>query len=161
MPLKWVNIRNGLRTVAETEPQIAALWGSSDRSPNAFSGQDFGWRLAEEVAVELKHIKGDLTMLERIAQRFKKSAEEINEIDILHYISNKTKLESAPEPDLNQFEDEYNARIRSLEGKDVAPRDLFADETIASPASLSTEELIAELARRQAGPSTTDTTTKK
>lgn len=148
MPLNWVNIRSGLKAVAETEPQIAALWSSSDHSPNITQGQDFGWRLAPEVVVEMKKIKQDLPMLERIAARFKKALEDLNEIDILHYISNKTTLEAAPEVDVADFQDDYDRQIRSLEGH---PDDVLATD----PTALSDEELLAELARRKAAATTT------
>lgn len=166
MALKWVNIRRKIdgkyeTTVAETEPQIAALWSVSDHSPNITQGQDMGWRLAPEVAVEMKKIKQDLEMLERIARRFGKSLEDVGEIDILTYISNKTTLEQAPEPNGDDFQDEYDQEIRKLEGKvDDSNHNLFGDEeSVPSPAALSTEELQAELARRQAAEQTTTTTT--
>ena len=121
MALKWVNIRSGEHAVADTEPQIAALWASSDHSPNVTQGQDFGWRLAPEVVVEMKKIKQDLQMLTHIASRIGKLVEDVGEVDVLHYISNKTKLDEAPQPELNQFEDEYDAQIRALEGKPDRP----------------------------------------
>lgn len=142
MALNWINIRSGERLVAETEPQIAALWASSDHSPNITQGQDFGWRLSPEVVVEMKKIKQDLGTLEAIARRFGKMVEDVNEIDILHWISNKTALAVAPRPDLNQFEDDYNDAIRKLEGKDPV--------SMQPSQQLSTEELEAELARRKA-----------
>lgn len=161
MPLNWINIRSGERTIAETEPQIAALWSSSDHSPNITQGQDFGWRLAPEIVVEMKKIKQDLGALERIAARFGKALEDIGEIDVLTYISNKTKLEQAPAPNLDQFQDDYDQEIRKLEGKtDDSNHNLFGDEeVVANPAALSTEELQAELARRQAADQSTTTTT--
>lgn len=147
MALRWINIRSGEKVVAETEPQIAALWSSSDHSPNITQGQDFGWRLAPEVAVELKRIKQDMSMIERIAQRFGKLIEDIGEIDILHYISNRTALEAAPQPEVSDYQDEYDAQIRALEGK--------ADVTAGA---LTDDELEAELARRRAAQAPTTTT---
>lgn len=161
MPLNWVNIRSNEKTTTgdgpESEPQIAALWSSSDHSPNITQGQDFGWRLAPEVVVEMKKIKQDLSMLERIAQRFGKTLEDVGEIDILHYISNKTTLEAAPEVNVADYQDEYDAQIRALEGKPPT-----AEETLANISAMSDDELAAELARRQAAtaPSTTTTTTE-
>lgn len=139
MALNWVNIRSGLKTVAETEPQIAALWASSDHSPNITQGQDFGWRLAPEVVVEMRQIKSDLTLMERIAARFKKGLEDLTEIDILTWISNKTTLEAAPEVDVADFQDDYERQVRLLEGKPEV-----------SAGAMTDEELEAELARRRA-----------
>lgn len=137
MALNWVNIRSNLKAVAETEPQIAALWSSSDHSPNITQGQDFGWRLAPEVVVEMKKIKQDLPLLERIASRFGKSLEDIGEIDILTWISNKTSMEAAPAVDVADFQDDYDRQVRLLEG--------HADPT---PNAMTDEELLAELQRR-------------
>lgn len=161
MALNWINIRSGERTVAETEPQIAALWSCSDHSPNITQGQDFGWRLAPEIVVEMKKIKQDLSALERIASRFGKALEDISEIDILTYISNKTKLEQAPEPDLDQFQDEYDQEIRKLEGKvDNSNHNLFGDEeAVTETTTKSLDELRAELAAREAAEGATTTTT--
>ena len=160
MPLNWINIRSGERTIAETEPQIAALWSSSDHSPNITQGQDFGWRLAPEIVVEMKKIKQDLGALERIASRFGKSLEDIGEVDILTWISNKTKLEAAPEPDLEQFKDEYDQEIRKLEGKlDNENHNLFGDEEVVTTTTTkSLDDLRAELAAREASEGTTTTT---
>lgn len=139
MALNWVNIRSGEKAVAETEPQIAALWSSSDHSPNITQGQDFGWRLAPEVVVEMKKTKQDLTLLERIAARFGKALEDIGEIDVLTWISNKTTMEAAPEVDIADYQDEYDRQVRQLEGKPTDAAHVMTDE-----------ELEAELARRRA-----------
>lgn len=120
MAIKWFNIRSGETVIAELEPQITALWASSDHSPNITQGQDFGWRLAPEVVVELKKIKQDLPTLERIAQRFKKLVEEVGESDILTYISNKTTLDAAPVARIDDYQDSYDAAVRALEKRKVA-----------------------------------------
>lgn len=138
MALNWINIRSGLKTVAETEPQIAALWASSDHSPNITQGQDFGWRLAPEVVVEMRQIMSDVTLMERIAARFKKGFEDLSEIDILTWISNKTTLEAAPEVEVSDFQNDYERQIRSLEGKPEVAAGAMTDD-----------ELEAELERRR------------
>ena len=165
MALKWVNIRTGEKLIAETEPQISALWGSSNRHPNVMQGQDFGWRLAPEVEVELDRIKGDMDMLDRIARRFGKMVEDLREGDILTYLSNRTRLEAAPEPDLNQFQSDYDAEVRKLKAEGSAvPHNLFGDDEETAPvnlATLSDEELAAELARRKAAAGGNTTTTTK
>jgi hypothetical protein len=121
MAIRFVNIRRRLSTgkfeeaVADTEPKIAALWSTSDHSPNITQGQDMGWRMAPEVVIEMKHIKQDITALERIAARYRKALEDLNEVDILHWISDKTSLEAAPLADVNDYQDEYDASVRALE----------------------------------------------
>lgn len=116
------NIRTKETRVAETEPQIAALWASSDHSPNITQGQDFGWRLAPEVVVEMKRIKQDLPTLLDISKQFQKNVDEIGETDILQWISitnNRVQEAVAGEED---YTDEYDAEIRRLErAKKEAP----------------------------------------
>lgn len=115
MPIKFFNIRSKEVQVAETEPQIAALWSSSDHSPNITQGQDFGWRLAPEVVVELKRIKQDIHTLEEIALRYKLSLDAVGEKEILRYISSKTSVAAAPVANEADYTDEYNEEIRRLE----------------------------------------------
>lgn len=115
MAIKFKNIRNNEVRVAETEPLIAALFNSSDKGPNALVGQDFGWRLAPEVVVEMRRIMADEMILERLAARFKKPLDEINQIDVLAYISEKTRTKDAPVAQAGDYEDDYRAEIARLE----------------------------------------------
>lgn len=154
MPLKWFNIKSGETLVAETAEHIAALWASSDRSPNITQGEDRGWRLAPAVKVEMEKIMGDRSELEHLASIFRKSVEDLGESDILAYISNKTELEAAPVAKVSDYQDEYDAQVRKLEGKD-SPTEL----TPADASTLSTAELEAMLEARYAEEASTTTTT--
>lgn len=116
MAIKFFNIRSKEIRVAETEPMIAAMYNSSDRSPNAMYGQDFGWRLAPEVVVELKRIRKSEEAMQKIATWKKKSIEDLNEIDLLDFMSAKTAVENAPVAVEGDYEDQYLADIKSLEG---------------------------------------------
>lgn len=141
MAIKFLNIRSKEVRVAETEPQLAALWSSSDRSPNITQGQDFGWRLAPEVVVEMKQIKNSPAELQQIAVRYGLPMDAVDEKAILQYISDKTAAENAPVAVEGDYSDEYDQEIRRLEGTEIeAP----------TAAVLSTEELEAELAARKA-----------
>jgi hypothetical protein len=122
MAIKFYNIRSKEIRVAETEPMIAAMWGSSDRSPNVLQGQDFGWRLAPEVVVRLKRIKADMRTLERIAVRYAIPLENVDERAILKYISDMTAEEEAPVAQEADYSDEYEAEIRKLETKETASK---------------------------------------
>ena len=115
MPIKFYNIRSKEVRVAETEPHISAMWASSDHSPNITQGQDFGWRLAPEVVIEMKKIKQDFSILQQIASRMNKMVEDIGETDILTYISAKTSAANAPVAEAGDYTDEYNEEIRRLE----------------------------------------------
>lgn len=165
MAIKWFNIRTGLTTVTEQEPQTAALLASSDHSPNITQGQDFGWRLAPEVVVEMKKIKQHMPTLQQIATRFNKMLEDISESDILTYISNRTALEEAPVAEVDQYADDYDLQVKAAEK--AANDKGFGDtpETVPSTTTTTTkslDQLRAELAEREAAESstTTQTTTK-
>ena len=117
MAIKFYNIRSKEIRIAEIEPHISAMWASSDRSPNAQQGQDFGWRLAPEVVVELKRIKQDENKLIQIAARYRMSLEDVGEKEILQYISDKTDAAKAAVATDGDYEDEYSQEIRRLERK--------------------------------------------
>jgi len=128
MAIKFFNIRSKEVKVAETEPQLAALWSSSDRGPNVSQGQDFGWRLAPEVVVEMKRIKQDQSKLLEIAGRYNVPYEDLGEKEILQYISDKTDAAKAPLAADADYSDEYNQEIRRLEHQhDVPEEELKAD----------------------------------
>ena len=115
MALKFYNVRNKEVRVAETEPMVSALWASSDRGPNARQGQDFGWRLAPEVVVELRRIAADIAKIEHIALTYRIDLSEVGEKEILQYISDKTAVEDAPVAQEGDYTDEYEREIRRLE----------------------------------------------
>ena len=118
MAIKFFNVKSKEVRIAETEPQIAALWGTSDRGPNATIGQDMGWRLAPEVVVEMKKISQNPQVIAHIAAMTNKMAQDINESDLLEYISAQTTPENAPVASDEDFTDEYNAEIRRLSQED-------------------------------------------
>lgn len=113
--IKFFNIRSKEVRVAETEPLIAALWASSDHSPNITQGQDFGWRLAPEVVVEMKRIKQDWNTLTDIAKRIGKNVDEVTEPDILDFISHTNQAAQNAIAKDQDYTDEYNEEIRRLE----------------------------------------------
>lgn len=113
--IKFFNIKSKEVRVAETEPQISALWASSDHSPNITQGQDFGWRLAPEVVVKMKKIKQDYDVLTDIARRNMKNVDEVSETDILTYISNTDRSAQDAVASDEDYTDEYNEEIRRLE----------------------------------------------
>lgn len=176
MPLKFFNIRSKEVRVAESEPMIAALWSSSDRGPNVSQGQDFGWRLAPEVVVELKRIKSNAAKIQEIAVRYNLPIEEVNERAILKYISDKTSINAAPVAEDGDYEDEYRAEVMELEKKARAEEAAAAEIAVGSPVTAQeTTESLEDLERRVAleerlaaakaknaepAPTTTTTTTK-
>ena len=138
--IRFFNIRSKEVRVAETEPQIAALWSSSDHSPNITQGQDFGWRLAPEVVVEMKRIKQDPEIIEKIAKRISKNTDEITEPDILHYISATNRAAQDAVAKDEDYSDEYNEEIRRLE---ILPEKSDDEAPAAAP-----QESLADLEKR-------------
>lgn len=155
MAIKFINIHSKEVRVAETEPMVSALWSSSDRSPNITQGQDFGWRLAPEVVVEMERISRDPLMLERIAARYNKPMEDIKEPDILQYISDKTATENAPQANTDDGLDEYQAEIRRLRQENG----FMEPEATTTTTTLSLADLEAQLEARRKAEGVTTTTT--
>src|ERR1017187_178028 len=112
--IKFFNIRSKEIAVAETEPHIAAMWSSSDRSPNITQGQDFGWRMAPEVVVEMKKIKQNAETIREIAVTYGLLPESVGEPEILRYISDKTSAADAAIATEGDYTDEYDAEVRRL-----------------------------------------------
>lgn len=161
MAIKFFNIRSGETQTAETEPQIAAMWASSDHSPNVTQGQDFGWRLAPEVVVEMKQIKQDMNLLQVIAQRISRPIDEITEPDILTYISAKTAPDHAPVADDTDYQDIYDQEVRRQLQENEKAEAPETTTTTTAPPEPTIEELEAQLEakRAEAGNDTTTTTT--
>jgi hypothetical protein len=155
MAVKFINIHSKEVRVAETEPMVAALWSSSDRGPNVMQGQDFGWRLAPEVVVEMERISKDILLLERIAARYSKPLEDIKEPDILQWISDKTQSENAPQASIEDGTDEYQAEIRRLRQQEG----LMEADATTTTTTKSLADLEAELEARRAAEGVTTTTT--
>lgn len=161
MAIKFFNVRNKEVRVAETEPQISALWGSSDHSPNITQGQDFGWRLAPEVVVEMNRIKNDIRMIERIAATFNRPVDDIGETDILQWISSKTSEANAPVAKQEDYTEEYQKEIARIQRQEDAKATTLetATTTTTTTESLADMRERAELAERIAKANTTTTTT--
>lgn len=122
MAIKFKNIRSDEVRVAESEPMIAAMFNSSNLGPNEKQGQDFGWRLAPEVVIEMKRIRRDRRTMESIAFNSGRALQDIDDKEILKYISDKTSVEDAPVAEDGDYEDydaAYNAEIMALEKKEI------------------------------------------
>lgn len=125
MALKFFNIRSGETLTAEgefAEPQISALWASSDHSPNITQGQDMGWRLAPAVVVQLKQIKQDPVILTQLAARLNKPTDDITDPDILLYISASTEADNAPVATYVDYVDAYDEEIKRETAKAIAAK---------------------------------------
>lgn len=102
---------------------IASYLNSSDMSPNALKGQDFGWRLSPEIKHEVERIKGDMTTLDSIARRIGVGVEDIRDFHILNHIAEKEFAREAmaqrQKTETSKHEQDYNARLEKLRQKDT------------------------------------------
>lgn len=121
MPIKFFNVRSGETKVCDTEPLISAYFNSSDLSPNAHAGQDFGWRLAPEIVVRIKQIRSNPNQIEKIAVRYSLPLDEVKDTDILRFISAEEFAKERAKNEGKDHTDEYEAEIRSLEDKKKSP----------------------------------------
>jgi hypothetical protein len=113
MSIKFYNINSGEERVAETEPMIAALYNSGDMSPNAHQGQDFGWRLAPEVVVQLKKMRSNERIMRTISERYH-LVDGVSDTDILRYISAEAAYKAKQVEEEQDHTDEYNQKIAEL-----------------------------------------------
>lgn len=136
MAIKFFNIRSGEQRTAETEPQIAALWSSSDRSPNISQGQDFGWRLAAETVVEVERIQSNPKEIEGIAIHFGLIPDSVGESDILAYISEREdRSTQGVDQTGDDFKQQYEEDIRKIRetGQDKSAASLKPKEVKEEP----------------------------
>lgn len=115
MAIKFLNVYTKEIRVAETEPMIAAMYNSGDLGPNAREGQDFGWRLAPEIVVEMRRIRQRPSDMVMIAATYNILPEDVDDKRILKYISDKTVVEDAPVAQNGDYEEEYRDEIRRME----------------------------------------------
>lgn len=115
MAIKFLNVYTREVRVAETEPMIAAMFNSGDLGPNAREGQDFGWRLAPEIVVEMRRIRQRPNEMVTIAATYNILPEDVDDKRILKYISDKTIVEDAPVAQNGDYEEEYRDEIRRVE----------------------------------------------
>lgn len=151
MAIEFVNIRRKETQLADTEAKIAALWESSDHSTNISQGQDFGWRLAPSVVVEMKRIMSDRKMMTEIARHYDKILDELKEYDVLYYMSELDDLKKQSDNPPEDHSDAYYDEIRALERKNAidAQIDHAMPDPIAAPeTTTTTTESLADLEKR-------------
>lgn len=118
MAIEFYNEQTGEQRTAETDEQITALWSSGDHSPNITQGQDFGWRLAPEVLLELNDIKRNPTLVLTIAQMNQIALNDVKDHHILAYISAKSAPVAEDAPDvIEENRRAYQEAVRKAEAK--------------------------------------------
>lgn len=113
--IKFYNIRTKEVKVARAEPMIAAYLNSSNRSPNALKGQDFGWRLSPETVVEMDRIRADQNTLNNIAAKNRVSPDEVTDAHVLKYIMHESTSDNTGVSKSDaDFESDYHKEIEQL-----------------------------------------------
>lgn len=129
MAISFFNIHSGETRVADTPELIAGFMNSSDLGVNSRVGQDFGWRVAPEHAARLRLLREDKGTLDRISQRYKINLEDIQDHDILRWISDENPSDRNEE---NQEINRQNAYEEKYE-KAVAAAMKAAQKAMQSP----------------------------
>lgn len=100
------------------QAHIAAYLNSSDMSPNALKGQDFGWRLSPEIKHRIEQIKGDMETLDMLSKRIGISIDDIRDFHIVNYIAEQEfaqeALQQKAAKETTKYEEDYNARLQRL-----------------------------------------------
>lgn len=123
--MKFVNVKTGESVTFTAEQDagsrqahIAAYLNSSDMSPNALKGQDFGWRLDPEVKSELERIRSDASVLDEIGRRIGVAIDDIRDFHIVDYIADREFTRAAvaqrEATATTKYEEEYEARLKQL-----------------------------------------------
>lgn len=87
--ITFFNINSGETRVAGTGEHIASFFNSSDLGPNAHNRQDFGWRLAPEIVVEMEQVKEDPTLMSQIAATYQIPPDEVADFNVLKFIADR------------------------------------------------------------------------
>ena len=122
--ITFENIKTGKKVTftAEQDPvarqaHMAAYLNSSNLSPNALKGQDFGWRLAPDVIAEMELIRTDARTMTQLASDIGAGIDDIRDYHILDFIArNRFAAEAIRMNETNKtnYEEEYNARLKEI-----------------------------------------------
>ena len=123
--IEFVNIHTGERRQLDRPHQIGAYINSSDLHVNSSKGQDFGWRLSEDIIVKVDEMREDIDKLEDIAKRIGVPTDELTTIHLVQQISYeqdvaKRLAERRVERD-PAFKKDYEARIEALRAGEEKP----------------------------------------
>lgn len=102
--------------------KLAAIMNSSNISPNADRGQDYGWRLQPEQQAVLEMWESDPDMIEKVAAWGKIPTDGMEHADFLAYLLHQQELGKSPEKEANLLRREnqlaYDERVAKLKAQD-------------------------------------------
>lgn len=103
------------------QAQMAAYLNSSDMSPNAGMGQDFGWRLSPEIIAQMTAARSDVEILGEISRRLGIDIEDIQDFHILNKIADEDFASDALQARLLEDESsnkaDYEKRVEQAKMK--------------------------------------------
>lgn len=137
--IEFVNIKTGERKKLDRPHQIGAYINSSDMHTNSNKGQDFGWRLSEEIVLKIDEMRTDIQLLERMADRTGIPVDELTTINLVQEISRQQDIEertakARAERD-SEYKQEYEARIEKLREAKKPKAEPKVEKTETKPAT--------------------------
>lgn len=104
---------------------LSALINSSNLSPNADRGQDFGYRLQPEQQAIIEEWENDPEMIEKVSAFTKVQVDDLTHSEFLHYLSYQQNAgKSAERKDVaaqRQAEADYEKRVAELKAAKAQP----------------------------------------
>lgn len=122
--------------------KLSAIINSSNLSPNADRGQDYGYRLQPEQQAILEEWEQDPDVIDKVANYTRVMVDELTHADFLAWMLYQQELGKSPEQAQNTARREkqiaYEARVETLRSKaEVAPVSAFdsskVDVTVTTP----------------------------
>lgn len=114
--------------------KLSAVMNSSNLSPNADRGQDFGYRLIPEQQALIEEWERDPDMIEKVSNWSKVMVDDLTHAEFLSYLLYQQELGKSPEraSDANRREAQkaYDARVAALKSGEVEAMPAF-DSKIA------------------------------
>jgi hypothetical protein len=118
------------------QAHIAAYLNSSNMSPNALKGQDFGWRLAPEIVDKIETLKTDLPTLTNLSRNIGVPIDELRDFHLLNYIAEQEfaaeALRVRQSGESNVHEQSYEERVKALRARREQPQ-TYEEEPVVAP----------------------------
>lgn len=104
--------------------KLAAVMNSSNLSPNADRGQDYGWRLNPEQQAILEEWEQDSAVIDKVANFTKVPSDALTHSDFLAYMLYLQELGNSPEKkdeaSRRGNQKAYDARVEALRNQEKA-----------------------------------------
>ncbi len=123
MAIEFVNIKTGARVQLTRPAQITAFINSSDLGVNSNKGQDFGWRLSEDLVNKIEDMRDDGYVLQQISERLHISIDDLTTThfvqEILHQEEVNARRQVKTAERNSAFKQEYEDNIKKMREKKI------------------------------------------